>query len=150
MLKPHELALAQGFRPGYQFHGTQSDQTKQIGNARSMLSSREMDEHKGLQLNMQVDELEKTKKMLEEKFKESESRLTDNTAKQTTIDADIQALNAEIASTTKNRNTVDAEILRLGNQYDEARITSRSNKAVEEKQAEKQEIVDKVRPLAKQ
>jgi DNA (cytosine-5)-methyltransferase 1 len=33
MLKPHELALAQGFRRGYQFHGTQSDQTKQIGNA---------------------------------------------------------------------------------------------------------------------
>lgn len=33
MVKPHELALAQGFRRGYQFHGTQHDQTKQIGNA---------------------------------------------------------------------------------------------------------------------
>ena len=33
MLKPHELARAQGFRPGYKFTGNQRDQTKQIGNA---------------------------------------------------------------------------------------------------------------------
>lgn len=124
--------------------------TNQIGNARSMLSAHVNEEHKGTQLSMQVDELEKSKNMLDERFKESDSRLTANTNKQTAIDADIQALNAEIASTTKTRNAVDAEILRLGNQYDEARIASRSNKATEEKQAEKQEMVDKVRSLAKQ
>jgi len=121
----------------------QASLSKQIGNARSMLSAHEMDEHKGIQLNMQVDELEKSKKMLEEKFKESESRLTDNTAKQTAIDTDIHALNTDIETATKNRNTVDAEIIRLGNQYDEARIASRANKAAEQKQAERKEIVDK-------
>jgi DNA (cytosine-5)-methyltransferase 1 len=33
MLQPHELAAAQGFRRGYKFTGTKSDQVKQIGNA---------------------------------------------------------------------------------------------------------------------
>jgi len=33
MLKAHELAAAQGFRPGYQFTGTKTEQIKQIGNA---------------------------------------------------------------------------------------------------------------------
>ncbi len=33
MLKPHELAAAQGFRRDYRFVGNQSQQTKQIGNA---------------------------------------------------------------------------------------------------------------------
>ena len=109
-----------------------------------------MEEHRGTQLDLQVGELEKSKNMLEEKFKESESRLTDNTNKQAGIDADIQALNAEIATTTKNRNAVDAEILRLGNQYDDARIAGRASKAAEQKQAEQQEMVDKVQSIANQ
>lgn len=33
MLKPHELAAAQGFLPTYKFTGTQKDVTTQIGNA---------------------------------------------------------------------------------------------------------------------
>ena len=33
MLQPHELARAQGFRDGYQFTGTKTEQVKQIGNA---------------------------------------------------------------------------------------------------------------------
>lgn len=33
MLQPHELAAAQGFRPGYQLTGTKTEQVKQIGNA---------------------------------------------------------------------------------------------------------------------
>lgn len=33
MLKPHELAAAQGFPKGYVFSGTQKDQVRQIGNA---------------------------------------------------------------------------------------------------------------------
>jgi DNA (cytosine-5)-methyltransferase 1 len=33
MLQPHELALAQGFRPDYKFAGNKSEQVKQIGNA---------------------------------------------------------------------------------------------------------------------
>ncbi|MEQ1861455.1 MAG: DNA cytosine methyltransferase [Chthoniobacteraceae bacterium] len=33
MLQPHELAAAQGFRSGYVFSGTKTDQVKQIGNA---------------------------------------------------------------------------------------------------------------------
>jgi DNA (cytosine-5)-methyltransferase 1 len=33
MLKPHELAAAQGFPRGYKFAGNQTEQTKQIGNA---------------------------------------------------------------------------------------------------------------------
>lgn len=33
MLQPHELALAQGFRPDYQFTGTKTQVVKQIGNA---------------------------------------------------------------------------------------------------------------------
>ena len=33
MLEPHELALAQGFREDYQFHGTKTQIVKQIGNA---------------------------------------------------------------------------------------------------------------------
>ena len=33
MLQPHELALAQGFRPTYQFAGTKTDIVRQIGNA---------------------------------------------------------------------------------------------------------------------
>lgn len=33
MLKPHELAAAQGFHPTHKFSGTQTEQVKQIGNA---------------------------------------------------------------------------------------------------------------------
>jgi DNA (cytosine-5)-methyltransferase 1 len=33
MLQPHELALAQGFQPGYRFAGTKTDIVRQIGNA---------------------------------------------------------------------------------------------------------------------
>lgn len=33
MFENHELALAQGFQPGYQFHGNKADITKQIGNS---------------------------------------------------------------------------------------------------------------------
>jgi site-specific DNA-cytosine methylase len=33
MLKPHELAAAQGFHPHHKFTGTQTEQVKQIGNA---------------------------------------------------------------------------------------------------------------------
>jgi len=33
MLQPHELAGAQGFKRGYQFSGTKTEQVKQIGNA---------------------------------------------------------------------------------------------------------------------
>lgn len=33
MFEPHELSLAQGFRPDYQFKGNKSQQVKQIGNA---------------------------------------------------------------------------------------------------------------------
>jgi DNA (cytosine-5)-methyltransferase 1 len=33
MLQPHELALAQGFQPGYQFAGTKTAVVRQIGNA---------------------------------------------------------------------------------------------------------------------
>ena len=33
MLQPHELAAAQGFRPGYKFSGNKTEQIKQIGNA---------------------------------------------------------------------------------------------------------------------
>lgn len=33
MLEPHELALAQGFREDYRFHGTKTHVVKQIGNA---------------------------------------------------------------------------------------------------------------------
>lgn len=33
MFENHELALAQGFQPGYQLHGTKADITRQIGNS---------------------------------------------------------------------------------------------------------------------
>jgi DNA (cytosine-5)-methyltransferase 1 len=33
MLKYHELALAQGFKPGYKFTGNITEKVKQIGNA---------------------------------------------------------------------------------------------------------------------
>jgi hypothetical protein len=121
----------------------QASLSKQISNARSMLKTHEMDEHKGIELNMQVEELEKSKKMLDERFKESESRLTDNTAKQASIDTEIKSLTTQIGITTKNRNAVDADIIQLGNQYDEARIAGRANKAAEQKQAEQKEMADK-------
>ncbi len=107
-------------------HKTQeASMAKQLGNARSTYEIYKEDEHKGPATGSQIEQLEKSKSLLDEKTKETESRLIRATAELDRLDREIESINTEIGGVTKNRNEVDAELQGLGNQYDEVRLANR-------------------------
>jgi len=98
---------------------------RQLGNARSTYEIYKLDEYRGPAANSEVEQLEKSQSLLDEKTKETESRLTTATTELDRLDREIETINAEIASVTKNRNDVDTELQSLGNRYDEVRLANR-------------------------
>jgi chromosome segregation ATPase len=100
--------------------------TRQRGHLGSQEESYKMDEHKGVQISHEIESIEKNIKTVGTQLEDSESRLNENLSKQATIDAEIKTVDSEIFAITSKRNTVDMEILQLGNRYEEVRVANRA------------------------
>jgi len=103
----------------------QTSMGKQLGNARSTYEIYKMDDYKGPAAASQVEQLEKSQSLLDANMKGTESRLAAVTGDLVGLDREIEAINAEIARVSSDRNTADTELHDLGNQYDEVRLANR-------------------------